>query len=60
MALLSLLALLGIACWIGYEVVLRRREDAAADAWEADDRDRGSTRLLIVCTCGTSARSSGC
>ncbi|WP_369394197.1 isoprenylcysteine carboxylmethyltransferase family protein [Streptomyces sp. CG1] len=48
MALPSLFSVLGILCWVGYEVVLRRREDAAASTWQADDRDQGSTRLLIV------------
>ncbi|MBX7552025.1 isoprenylcysteine carboxylmethyltransferase family protein [Streptomyces sp. NPDC004232] len=54
MALPSDFALLGIVCWIGYEVLLRRREFAAAGTWQADDRDRGSTRLLIVCFVATS------
>ncbi|MFB7511403.1 methyltransferase family protein [Streptomyces broussonetiae] len=48
MALPSLFSVLGIMCWIGYEILLRRREDSAAVTWQADDRDRGSTRLLIV------------
>ncbi|MFG2843777.1 methyltransferase family protein [Kitasatospora sp. NPDC048296] len=49
MSLPSLLSVLGLACWIGYELLLRRREDAATGSWRADDRDRGSTRLLIGC-----------
>ncbi|WP_053656140.1 methyltransferase family protein [Streptomyces sp. MMG1121] len=48
MALPSLFALLGIVCWIGYEVLLRRRKDAETGSWQSDDRDRGSTVLLIV------------
>jgi protein-S-isoprenylcysteine O-methyltransferase len=43
----SLLAMLGILCWLGYELVLRRRADAAAGSWQGDERDRGSTRLLL-------------
>ncbi|MFJ9775221.1 methyltransferase family protein [Kitasatospora sp. NPDC101157] len=49
MSLPSLLSLLGILCWIAYELLLRRREDSAAGTWHADDRDRGSTRLLLSC-----------
>ncbi|MET8625716.1 isoprenylcysteine carboxylmethyltransferase family protein [Kitasatospora sp. NPDC004669] len=49
MSLPSLLSLLGLVCWVGYELLLRRREDAATGSWHADDRDRGSTRLLIGC-----------
>ncbi|MFH9353440.1 methyltransferase family protein [Kitasatospora sp. NPDC017646] len=49
MSLPSLLSLLGILCWIAYELLLRRREDGAAGTWHADDRDRGSTRLLLAC-----------
>jgi protein-S-isoprenylcysteine O-methyltransferase Ste14 len=44
----SLLAVLGILCWIGYELLLRRRKDADAGTWQGDDRDRGSTRLLLA------------
>ncbi|MBO1415487.1 isoprenylcysteine carboxylmethyltransferase family protein [Streptomyces sp. FH025] len=49
MSLPSLLSVLGLLCWVGYELLLRRREDAAAGTWRADGRDRGSTRLLISC-----------
>ncbi|MFJ4190435.1 methyltransferase family protein [Kitasatospora sp. NPDC089509] len=49
MSVPALLSLLGLACWIGYELLLRRRQDAAAGTWRADDRDRGSTRLLLSC-----------
>ncbi|WP_052441123.1 methyltransferase family protein [Streptacidiphilus anmyonensis] len=49
MDLPSLFSVLGLLCWIGYEVLLRRREDADAATWETDERDRGSTRLLIGC-----------
>ncbi|MFD9689876.1 methyltransferase family protein [Kitasatospora sp. NPDC059146] len=49
MSLPSLLSLLGVLCWVGYELLLRRREDSAAGSWRADDRDRGSTRLLLTC-----------
>jgi protein-S-isoprenylcysteine O-methyltransferase len=45
----SLLSVLGLLGWIGYEVLLRRREDDNAATWETDERDRGSTRLLIGC-----------
>ncbi|MER7750748.1 isoprenylcysteine carboxylmethyltransferase family protein [Kitasatospora sp. NPDC097643] len=48
MSLPTLLSVLGILCWAGYELLLRRREDAAAGTWRADDRDRGSTRLLFA------------
>ncbi|MEY9874843.1 protein-S-isoprenylcysteine O-methyltransferase Ste14 [Streptacidiphilus sp. MAP12-33] len=47
MELTGLLSVLGILSWVGYELVLRRREDADAASWQADRRDRGSTRLLI-------------
>ncbi|MFG2903884.1 methyltransferase family protein [Kitasatospora sp. NPDC048286] len=49
MPLPSLLSLLGLLCWIAYELLLRRREDASAGTWHADRRDRGSTRLLLGC-----------
>ncbi|MFF3001723.1 methyltransferase family protein [Kitasatospora sp. NPDC057940] len=49
MSLTTLLSLLGLLCWVGYELMLRRREDSAAGTWRADDRDRGSTRLLLAC-----------
>ncbi|MFJ7912156.1 methyltransferase family protein [Kitasatospora sp. NPDC096204] len=49
MSLPSLLSLLGLLCWIAYELLLRRREDASAGTWHADRRDRGSTRLLLGC-----------
>ncbi|MFJ5123288.1 methyltransferase [Kitasatospora sp. NPDC088548] len=55
MSLPSLLALLGILCWVGYELLLRRREDAAAGTWRADGRDRGSTRLLLSCYAASAA-----
>ncbi|MGF1428530.1 methyltransferase family protein [Kitasatospora sp. LaBMicrA B282] len=48
MSLPSLFAQLGIVCWVGYELLLRRREDGAAGSWRADAGDRGSTRLLIT------------
>jgi protein-S-isoprenylcysteine O-methyltransferase len=37
----SLLSALGLLGWIGYEVLLRRREDDNAATWETDERDRG-------------------
>ncbi|GAA1945422.1 methyltransferase family protein [Kitasatospora viridis] len=43
----SLLALIGILCWLGYELLLRRRKDAAAGTWQGDERDGSSTRLLL-------------
>ncbi|WP_030247689.1 methyltransferase family protein [Streptomyces sp. NRRL S-350] len=49
MSLPALLSLLGVLCWVAYELLLRRREDASARTWHADRRDRGSTRLLLVC-----------
>lgn len=49
MPLPALLSLLGLLCWIAYELLLRRREDASAGTWHADRRDRGSTRLLLGC-----------
>ncbi|SOB83348.1 methyltransferase family protein [Streptomyces sp. 1331.2] len=49
MSLPTLLSLLGVLCWAAYELLLRRREDAAAGSWRADRRDRGSTRLLLGC-----------
>ncbi|MFE7531093.1 methyltransferase family protein [Kitasatospora sp. NPDC057542] len=49
MPLPALLSLLGVLCWITYELLLRRREDASAGTWHADRRDRGSTRLLLGC-----------
>ncbi|MFE4975193.1 methyltransferase family protein [Kitasatospora sp. NPDC056651] len=49
MSLPALLSLLGLLCWIAYELLLRRREDSSAGTWHADRRDRGSTRLLIGC-----------
>ncbi|MEU8920685.1 isoprenylcysteine carboxylmethyltransferase family protein [Kitasatospora sp. NPDC048545] len=49
MSLTALLSLLGVLCWAAYELLLRRREDAAAGSWHADRRDRGSTRLLLGC-----------
>ncbi|MFI8454165.1 methyltransferase family protein [Kitasatospora sp. NPDC085464] len=49
MSLPALLSLLGVLCWVAYELLLRRREDAAAGTWRADRRDRGSTRLLLGC-----------
>lgn len=42
------LAEAGILCWVGYELLLRRREDPNAGTWQADDRDRGSTRVLFA------------
>jgi protein-S-isoprenylcysteine O-methyltransferase len=44
----SLFAEVGILCWVAYELLLRRRKDADAATWRADDRDQGSTRLLIA------------
>ncbi|MFF2541457.1 methyltransferase family protein [Kitasatospora sp. NPDC058063] len=49
MSLPALLSLLGVLCWVAYELLLRRREDTAAGTWHADRRDRGSTRLLLGC-----------
>ncbi|WP_329562356.1 methyltransferase family protein [Kitasatospora sp. NBC_01266] len=49
MALPNLLSNLGVLCWVGYELLLRRRDDAAAGSWRADTRDQGSTRLLMAC-----------
>ncbi|MFD7901115.1 methyltransferase family protein [Kitasatospora sp. NPDC059747] len=49
MSLPSLLSVLGVLAWAGYELLLRRRDDSAAGTWRADDRDRGSTRLLLAC-----------
>ncbi|MGA5818596.1 methyltransferase family protein [Kitasatospora sp. NPDC094028] len=48
MPLPTLFSVLGILCWAGYELLLRRREDSAAGSWHADGRDRGSTRLLFA------------
>jgi protein-S-isoprenylcysteine O-methyltransferase len=45
----SLISVLGLLGWVGYEVLLRLREDSNAAMWETDERDRGSTRLLIGC-----------
>ncbi|MFE6056814.1 methyltransferase family protein [Kitasatospora sp. NPDC056446] len=49
MSLTALLSLFGVLCWAAYELLLRRRRDAAAGTWHADRRDRGSTRLLLGC-----------
>ncbi|WP_053112478.1 isoprenylcysteine carboxylmethyltransferase family protein [Kitasatospora sp. MY 5-36] len=49
MSLPALLSLLGLLCWIAYELLLRWREDASAGSWHADRGDRGSTRLLLGC-----------
>ncbi|MEU9042436.1 MULTISPECIES: isoprenylcysteine carboxylmethyltransferase family protein [unclassified Kitasatospora] len=51
MSVPTLLSLLGVLCWVAYELLLRRRADAAAGTWHADRRDRGSTRLLLGCYC---------
>src|SRR5689334_12665158 len=43
--------LLAIAClviWSGYELVLRRRDDAEAATWQGGAADRGSTLLLVI------------
>ncbi|MFE7136002.1 methyltransferase family protein [Streptomyces sp. NPDC057638] len=47
MALTSLLALTGLLLWAAFELLLRRRDPAAAD-WRATPGDRGSTRFLLV------------
>ncbi|MFI2607327.1 methyltransferase family protein [Kitasatospora sp. NPDC018619] len=49
MSLPALLSLLGLLCWAAYELLLRRRGDRAVGTWQADRRDRGSTRLLLGC-----------
>jgi protein-S-isoprenylcysteine O-methyltransferase Ste14 len=49
MTLTSWLALAGLAVWVGYEVVLRRCEDAQATSWDDSGTDRGSTRILVSC-----------
>ena len=43
--------LLAIAClviWVGYELVLRRRDDPEAATWQGGAADRASTLLLVV------------
>lgn len=48
MPLPNWLAIAGLVLWVGYEVVLRRREDRDAASWRAGSADRGSTVLLMV------------
>lgn len=43
----SWLAPAGLALWIGYEVLLRRREDTETASWFGTGSDRGSTPILI-------------
>src|SRR5918911_3726651 len=38
----------GLVLWLGYEVLLRRREDRQAASWTGGRPDRGSTTLLIL------------
>ncbi|MFC5720663.1 methyltransferase family protein [Streptomyces gamaensis] len=44
----GLLALVGLLVWVGYELLLRRREDPGAASWQGGAADRGSTYLLIA------------
>ncbi len=47
MPIVNWLAIAGLLVWVGYEVVLRRR-DRDATSWQGDAADRGSTVLLIL------------
>ena len=47
--------LLAIAClliWVGYELVLRRRDDPEAASWQGGAADRASTLLLLSADIG--------
>ena len=46
MQLTTSLSICGIIAFVAYEVVLRRR-DAQTATWQAEDGDRGSTRLIL-------------
>ena len=43
----TVLAIAGVVTFLGYEVVLRRRSDAEAATWQANDGDRDSTKLIL-------------
>ena len=47
MSLTDGLSIAGLLLWVGFEVLLRRRDDADAAEWSGGAEDRRSTRLLI-------------
>jgi protein-S-isoprenylcysteine O-methyltransferase Ste14 len=47
MAVASWLACAGLAVWIGYERLFRRRQDPQTRSLTASGTDRGSTRMLL-------------
>jgi protein-S-isoprenylcysteine O-methyltransferase len=48
MPLVNWLAIIGVAIWAGFEVVLRQRGDQNTATWQGGAADRGSTRLLLA------------
>jgi protein-S-isoprenylcysteine O-methyltransferase len=46
MPLPNLLSIIGLLAWLGYEIVLRKR-DPSALSWRAQPGDRGSTYLIL-------------
>ncbi len=47
MELPNLFAVIGVLLWVGYELLLRHREDSGTADWRGGRADRGSTRLLL-------------
>ena len=43
----TVLSIGGVFCFLGYELVLRRRGDAEAATWRTSNGDRGSTKLIL-------------
>jgi protein-S-isoprenylcysteine O-methyltransferase len=54
MSATTLISIAGVITFLGYEVVLRRR-DAQTATWSADADDRGSTRLILAAYTGVVA-----
>ena len=47
MSATTALSIGGVICFLGYELVLRRRGDAEAATWQTSNGDRGSTKLIL-------------